>query len=53
MKSEPHEAEGDTMTKTRERNEACTAMKDILRPIKGTLKGALRKRPDLLVKLGT
>jgi hypothetical protein len=46
------EAEGSAETKTLERDEAYQAMKDALRPIKGTLKGALRKRPDMLAKLG-
>jgi hypothetical protein len=46
------EAEGDAMTATRERNEAYAAMKAAIKPIKGTLKGALRNRPDLLAKLG-
>lgn len=46
------EAEGDAMKKTRERNLAYQAMKDAVGPIKGTLQGALRKRPDLLAKLG-
>jgi hypothetical protein len=46
------EAEGDAMTATKERNDAYAAMKAAIKPIKGTLKGALRKRPDLLAKLG-
>jgi len=46
------EAEGDAMKATSERNEAYAAMKAAIKPIKGTLKGALRKRPDLLAKLG-
>jgi hypothetical protein len=46
------EAEGDAMTATRERDAAYAAMKAAMKPIKGTLKGALRKRPDLLAKLG-
>jgi len=39
------------MKKTGERDEAYDAMKDAIRPIKGTLKGALRQ-PALLAKLG-
>jgi hypothetical protein len=46
------EAEGDAMTTTLERDEAYAAMKDAIRPIKGTLKGALRNQPALLAKLG-
>lgn|GEM_PF-6205027 len=44
-------AEGEAMKKTGERDEAYDAMKDAIRPIKGTLKGALRQ-PALLAKLG-
>lgn len=52
MSENPETLEGDAMTATNERDEDHAAMKAAIKPIKGTLKGALRKRPDLLAKLG-